>query len=363
VAFLNKLTELEPASDQIAEKMMRRCLDLARQGEGHTSPNPMVGSVLALGDQILTEGFHPRYRHIHAEAMALSKAADLPKEVLAKATLYVSLEPCFHFGFNPPCVNRILDSPVQEIVISCIDPNPQVAGKSIAKLREAGRKVTLGVLQEEGEELINAFRTRMLKHRPYVILKWAESADGFMGQPDKNVRISNDFSQILTHRWRHEIDAFLVGGKTVIVDNPKLNNRLYWGRSPHRVVYSTRESLPLQRALWNTDCPTILFIPKFLKALPEHIHQFELPEDKNRHLEFVFENLMQFPINSLLVEGGPQTLSTFIHQNKWDEARIIRSNTKILAHGLAAPKPEGALRNRFQLGDNEVITLASNLVW
>ncbi|HQU53802.1 MAG: bifunctional diaminohydroxyphosphoribosylaminopyrimidine deaminase/5-amino-6-(5-phosphoribosylamino)uracil reductase RibD [Lewinellaceae bacterium] len=354
---------MEPASDQIAEKMMRRCLDLARQGEGHTSPNPMVGSVLALGDQILTEGFHPRYRHIHAEAMALSKAADLPKEVLAKATLYVSLEPCFHFGFNPPCVNRILDSPVQEIVISCIDPNPQVAGKSIAKLREAGRKVTLGVLQEEGEELINAFRTRMLKHRPYVILKWAESADGFMGQPDKNVRISNDFSQILTHRWRHEIDAFLVGGKTVIVDNPKLNNRLYWGRSPHRVVYSTRERLPLQRALWNTDCPTILFIPKFLKALPEHIHQFELPEDKNRHLEFVFENLMQFPINSLLVEGGPQTLSTFIHQNKWDEARIIRSNTKILAHGLAAPKPEGALRNRFQLGDNEVITLASNLVW
>ncbi|MCB0601846.1 MAG: bifunctional diaminohydroxyphosphoribosylaminopyrimidine deaminase/5-amino-6-(5-phosphoribosylamino)uracil reductase RibD [Saprospiraceae bacterium] len=343
--------------------MMRRCLDLARQGEGYTSPNPMVGSVLALGDQILTEGFHPRYRHIHAEAMALTKAADLPDEILSRATLYVSLEPCFHYGFNPPCVNRIMESPVQNIVISCIDPNPQVAGKSIARLRDAGRNVTLGVLQEEGEELIRAFRTRMVKNRPYVILKWAESTDGFMGQAEKNVRISNDFSQVLTHRWRHEIDAFLVGGKTVIVDDPKLNNRLYWGRSPHRVVYSTREQLPLQRALWNTDCPTIVFTPRIQKSLPDHIHQFELPESKNTHIDFILENLMQFPINSLLVEGGPQTLRAFIAQKKWDEARIIRSNSKILSHGLQAPQPEGSLRERFLLGDNEVITLDSNLVW
>ncbi|MCB0654570.1 MAG: bifunctional diaminohydroxyphosphoribosylaminopyrimidine deaminase/5-amino-6-(5-phosphoribosylamino)uracil reductase RibD [Saprospiraceae bacterium] len=350
-------------SDRLLETMMRRCFDLARQGQGYTSPNPMVGSVLAVKDQVLSEGFHPRYRQIHAEAMALNNARDVPHNILSQATLYVSLEPCFHYGFNPPCVDRILESPVQNVVISCMDPNPLVAGKSIARLKASGRSVTLGILAEEGEQLIRAFRTRMTKERPYVVLKWAESNDGYMGKPGQNVRISNDLSQVLTHRWRHELDAFLVGGKTVIVDNPQLNNRLYWGSSPHRIVYSTHASLPVDRAIWKADCPTILFSVCKLPDIPDQVQQFELPANRSEHLRFMLATLMHFPINSLLVEGGPHTLQSFIDQGVWDEVRIIRGRNQYLGSGLLAPTLRGRRTKRFDLGDDEVVTIFQDNDW
>ncbi|MFD2565989.1 bifunctional diaminohydroxyphosphoribosylaminopyrimidine deaminase/5-amino-6-(5-phosphoribosylamino)uracil reductase RibD [Pseudotenacibaculum haliotis] len=319
------------------EQYIKRCLEIAQKGIGSSRPNPSVGAVLVANDQIIGEGFTSPYGGSHAEVNAISSVKD--EELLAKATLYVTLEPCSHFGKTPPCSDLIIRKGIPKVVIGCLDTNSLVAGKGIEKLKKAGCEVHVGVLEEECKEHHKRFFTFHNKKRPYIILKWAESQDGFIA-PDKRetrepVWITNERSRQLVHKWRAEEHGILVGTTTVIADNPKLNVRNWEGQNPVRIVVDRSLKIDQDSHVYDQTVRTI-FITAEEKESQGHL-VFEKVDFSKPLASQICGALHRQNIQSLIVEGGTQTLQTFIEEDLWDEARVFSGEIKFL-NGVEAPQ-------------------------
>lgn len=303
-------------------KYMHRCLELAKNGLGTTYPNPMVGCVIVYEDKIIGEGWHKTVGEPHAEVNAVNSVKD--KSLLNKATIYVSLEPCSHFGKTPPCCDLIIECAIPKVVIGTIDSNVKVAGRGIKKLIEAGIKVKVGILGFECFELNKRFFSFHEKKRPYVILKWAESQDGFIAPKSKSTQnpvwITNEFSRQLVHKWRSEEQAILVGTNTVIDDNPKLDVRDWSGNNPIRVILDQHNRIPKDSSIFNNRAKTIIFCSKKNTSIFENCI-FEVINFKQNIATQILKVLFEHHIQSLIVEGGAKTIQTFIDENLWDETR------------------------------------------
>ena len=323
----------------IQEKYIKRCIELAQNGFGTTYPNPMVGSVIVYEDKIIGEGWHKKAGEPHAEVNAVRSVKD--KSLLKKATIYVSLEPCSHFGKTPPCCDLIIANQIPNVVVGTVDPNEKVAGNGIKKLMAAGINVTVGVLENECNELNNRFFTFHQQKRPYIILKWAESQDGFlapekeMDQDRKPVWITNQYSRQLVHKWRSEEQAILVGTQTVINDNPKLNTRDWAGNNPVRVVLDQNNRISKDSFIFDNTVKTIVFTKSENNSSTENT-VFEMIDFNQNIIPQILTLLHQNQIQSVIIEGGLQTLQSFIDQNIWDEARIFIGKTSF-GKGTKAP--------------------------
>lgn len=334
------------------EQYMQRALQLAEYGRGCVSPNPMVGCVLVADGHIIGEGWHRHYGGPHAEVQAVRNAeARGNAELLASATAYVTLEPCSHYGQTPPCAALLIDKKIKRVVVANDDPNPLVAGRGLTMLREAGIAVASGLLAELGKELNRRFFTFFEQKRPYIILKWAETADGFIaaagGTP---FAISNARSSQRVHRWRSEEDAILVGRQTALSDNPALNVRHWQGQNPVRIVLDRRLSLPISLRIFDQSQATIVY--NYLKnteipVTPERYSKhyavaFSQIKPGNDELPQVLEDLHRRKIQSVLVEGGATVLEAFMQAGLWDEIRRCQSPMR-LGNGVKAPKVRGTL--------------------
>ena len=335
------------------EAYMQRCIELAQNGAGNVSPNPMVGAVVVHNDKVIGEGYHQLYGEAHAEVNAIKAVKD--KSLLSEATIYVSLEPCAHFGKTPPCSNLIIESKIPNVVIGCSDPFAQVAGKGIEKLKAAGINVSMGVLEKECLELNKRFFTFHEKKRPYIILKWAQSQDGFMDKKRTDTCptinwITRPNTKQLTHKWRSEEDAILIGKNTAINDNPELTTRSVDGKNPIRIVIDRKLELSKDLKIFNTAAKTII-----------------LNELKNKengsisHKKVVFDSFfddlwsicVQNNIISLIVEGGAFTLNQFIEKELWDEARVLTGNP-FFAEGVKAPLLNLEPAKQFTFGKDKI---------
>lgn len=312
---------------------MRRALELASLGLGYVSPNPLVGCVVVHDGRIVGEGWHQKYGGPHAEVNAIRQVND--HGLLSDATVYVNLEPCSHFGKTPPCADLLVEKRVKRVVIANRDPNPKVAGQGVERLRAAGIDVTEGVLAREGRWLNRRFFTAMEKGVPYVTLKWAETADGFMASSDrKSVWISNERSRQRVHQWRAEEDAILVGAGTAEIDNPRLNVRDWTGRNPVRVVLDPKLRLPSSLHLFDGTQATLSY--NCVKSDQKDNLEFIQVGEEN-FLSKVLADLLLRGVGSVMVEGGPYTLRKFIEAGLWHEARLFRSE-KLLRDGIPAPR-------------------------
>jgi len=320
------------------ELLIQRTFDLARLGSGAVSPNPKVGCVIVKDGEVIGEGWHQKYGEAHAEVNAVASVAD--KEQLPGSTVYVSLEPCSHFGKTPPCSDLLIQYGVQKVVVSNLDTNPLVAGEGVRKLREAGVEVISGVLEKEGRELNKRFFTFHEKQRPYIILKWAQTSDGFVAHSNYESRwISSEFSRQLVHKWRSEEDAVLVGTKTAAHDNPNLTVRDWSGRNPVRLVIDRFLRLSDTLNLFDKSVPTICF--NLLKH-EEHQNLKLVRLDEQDFIQQLSGYLHKQKIQSVIIEGGSQTLSFFIESGLWDEARVFTS-TRAFYKGIKAPIFQGDL--------------------
>ncbi|MEX0360959.1 MAG: bifunctional diaminohydroxyphosphoribosylaminopyrimidine deaminase/5-amino-6-(5-phosphoribosylamino)uracil reductase RibD [Allomuricauda sp.] len=331
----------------IHEKYLLRCMELGKKGLGTTAPNPMVGSVIVHNHKIIGEGYTSPYGGPHAEVNAINAVQD--KKLLKQSTLYVTLEPCSHFGKTPPCADLIIDSEIPQVVIGLQDPHDKVAGKGIKKMRDAGCEVTVGVLEAECREHHKRFLTYQEKKRPYIILKWAETEDGFIA-PDKVKRktnpepfwITNTYSKQMVHQWRSEEQAILVGTQTVLEDNPKLNVRTWEGKNPIRIILDKSLKIPSHFFVFDQSVQTFLLTAekdssKYLDGITYEQLDFTKPV-ANQICSLLFKH----SISSLLVEGGTKTLQTFIDEGLWDEARIFKG-TSLFGSGTPAPVISGKL--------------------
>ena len=332
------------------EFFINRCFQLAKKGINRVAPNPMVGSVVTVpdelasyGERIIGEGYHKYYGGPHAEVNALSSIKN--RDLLKDATVYVNLEPCSHFGKTPPCADLLVASKVKRVVVAMEDPNPEVSGRGVARLRSAGIDVIVNVLQTEAIHLNRRFVTAFTKKRPYVLLKWAETPLGYINGSNKEpVWISNRRCQQIVHQWRSEEQAIMVGANTAIIDNPSLTTRSWDGPSPIRVLLDSTLRTPVSNRLFTDGLPTLVFNERTDKAKGS----FEYIKTDCRDLGTVLTNLYSRGINSLMVEGGAQLLQSFIDANLWDEARVITGNNEIIG-GTKAPKI------RFLTGKTETI--------
>lgn len=311
---------------------LRRCFELARRGAGHVSPNPLVGAVVVHEDRIIGEGWHQRYGEAHAEINALNSVKPEDRHLIPQSTLYCNLEPCFHHGKTPPCVERVLQEKLSRVVISNVDPNPLVAGQSVALMRAAGIEVITGVLEPEGAELNRIFFNQMTQKRPYVVLKWAQSADGFIGRVGERTAISGPVAQRLVHRWRSELDAILVGAQTARVDNPQLNARLVHGRPPLRIALDQKGNIPQTHHVFDNSQPTWILGPE-RQGHWAQTQFMPVPASWQAFLNTLYDHR----IASLLVEGGASVLRQFIAAGLWNEIRVLENPRLVLGHGVPAP--------------------------
>ena len=323
---------------KVQEKYIKRCIELAKNGLGTTYPNPLVGCVIVFENTIIGEGWHKKSGASHAEVIAIESVQN--KELLSSSTLYVSLEPCSHFGKTPPCADLILKYKIPNVVIGTVDPNSKVAGKGIQKLKDSGVNVTFGILEKEGNELNKRFFTFHRKNRPYIILKWAESADGFISPKNKTeqkpVWISNEYSRQLVHKWRSEEQAILVGTQTIIDDNPSLTVRDWVGKNPIRVVIDKENAIDLSSNVFDNKAKTIVFSNKEVTSNSDKIQTIKIDFDTNSTQEIV-KKLYNNNIQSIIIEGGRKTLQSFIDTNLWDEARVFIGEIN-LKEGTKAPE-------------------------
>lgn len=318
------------------EKYMRRCLQLASNGLCNTPPNPMVGAVIVYQDTIIGEGYHIRCGEAHAEVNAIRSVKD--ESLLKEATIYVSLEPCSHYGKTPPCADLIIKKGIPRVVVGCMDPFSLVAGRGIAKLRQAGVEVKVGVLEEECRHLIRRFITFNTQKRPYVMLKWAESADGFMDvkrTAGKPVVLSNELTAMLVHKKRAEHDAILVGRRTALLDDPSLTTRCWYGKNPIRLVIDKDLTLPDGLRLFDGSVETWVFTQKDVVSDKPKVEYIRLDFARNI-LPQIMEVLYQRKIQSLLVEGGSMLLQSFIDVGLWNEACVEQAPVR-LEQGVQAP--------------------------
>ena len=328
---------------------MQRCLELARLGAGYVAPNPMVGAVLVHGGRIIGEGYHQLYGKAHAEVNCVAAVKEEDRPLIRDATMYVSLEPCAHFGKTPPCADLIIAQKIPRVVVGCRDPFPEVDGKGIEKLRAAGVEVEVGVLEEECKALNRRFFTFHTRCRPYIVLKWAQSADGKIaagagggsrspkGDSRSRVLISNDYSNRLVHKWRSEEAAILVGTNTALSDDPALTVRLWTGQDPVRLVIDRELRLPESLRLFDGAVRTIVFNTVRQEEMPDRNLLYYRLSKEDDLVSQIARALYELKIQSVLVEGGTQLLQSFIDAGYWDEARVITSNELEIPGGLAAP--------------------------
>jgi diaminohydroxyphosphoribosylaminopyrimidine deaminase / 5-amino-6-(5-phosphoribosylamino)uracil reductase len=337
------------------EKYIKRCIELAKNGLGTTYPNPMVGSVIVYDDKIIGEGWHKKSGEGHAEVNAVNSVRD--KSLLKKATIYVSLEPCSHFGKTPPCCDLIIQNQIPNVVIGTVDPNIKVAGRGIQKLIDAGINVTVGLLEKECNELNKRFFTFHQKKRPYIILKWAETQDGFIAPNEKAekkpVWITNTYSRQLVHKWRSEEQAILVGTQTTIDDNPKLDVRDWSGENPVRIILDSKNRIPKTYCVFDNKVKTIIICKAENEVNQENCIFERIDFEQNLALQ-VSEILYKHQIQSVIIEGGSQTLKTFIEANLWDEARIFKGNTQF-GSGIKAPKIISRITEKHFINQDELI--------
>lgn len=327
---------------KIHENYIKRCIEIAKNGLGTTAPNPMVGCVIVYNSKIIGEGYTSAYGGNHAEVNAINSVKD--KSLLKKSTLYVTLEPCSHFGKTPPCSDLIIKHQIANVVIGTIDTHSKVAGKGIEKLKNVGCNVTVGVLEDECKAHHKRFFTFHNKQRPYIILKWAETKDGFIAPKQKNeqqpVWITNELSRQLVHKWRAKEQAILVGTQTVIADNPSLTVRDWTGKNPIRIVIDRNLKLPKDYNVYNSEAETIVISKDnidFNKPIAQQI------------CNVLFQN----NINSVIIEGGAKTLLTFIDENIWDEARVFIGSHEF-KEGINAPKLNGKLIQEQLIAEDQL---------
>ena len=334
---------------------MHRCLELAQKGLGKVSPNPMVGAVLVYENKIIGEGFHEFYGSAHAEVNCIESVSAEQKINIPNSTLFVSLEPCNHFGKTPPCTDLIIKNGIQKVIIACKDPFEKVNGTGIEKLKSAGIEVIVGVLEKEAIELNKRFFTYHQQKRPYIILKWAQSKDCFIAlENSSNLKISNAYSNQLVHQWRSEEDAILVGTTTAIKDNPQLTTRLVKGKNPLRICIDKKLRIPQNSNLIDQSAPTFIF--NFLEEKTEGINHYIKLDSSLDLISQLLETLYNKGVSSLIVEGGAKLINTFIQTNTWDEARIITNTNLDLSNGIQAPSILNAeIKERFVLEGDEVV--------
>jgi diaminohydroxyphosphoribosylaminopyrimidine deaminase / 5-amino-6-(5-phosphoribosylamino)uracil reductase len=362
-------------------QFLMRCFDLARLGMGATSPNPCVGSVIVASDgRIIGEGFHQKYGEAHAEVNAVASVKPGDRNLIRQSTIYVSLEPCHHIGKTKPCVDLILREQIPRVIIAAIDPFPQVAGKSIEKLKQHGVEVhildTETLLKTQNTEggiltaknlpfstlhaplsIAAPFFTNVQQKRPYIILKWAESSDGFIGRKNEETPISNVFAKRLTHKWRSEADAIMVGSNTARVDNPELTNRHFFGKSPVRVVIDRHLRLSSDLKLFDGTLKTFVYTEENSDLTSKITHENVIYRPMNltqTPVENILNDLFQQNIGILFVEGGQRLLQSFINAKLWDEARVFHALLS-LHFGVHAPQLTGAaLQKKVQVVDNQL---------
>ncbi len=331
----------------IDEKYMIRCINLARLGGGSVAPNPMVGAVLVKNDQIIGEGWHKEYGKAHAEVNAIDSLTNLND-----TTLYVSLEPCAHFGKTPPCTDLIINHQIPRVVIGCRDPFEKVNGRGIDKLKEAGINVSVGILEKDCKDLNKRFFTFQKLHRPYIILKWAQTADGFIGSSQR-LYISNQYTNRIVHKWRSEEASILIGRNTALNDDPALTNRLWTGPDPIRLVIDIGLQLPSHLKIFDKSVRTIVFNSKHHDE-DGNLLYYQVTQDVNL-VHQVIHALYQMNIQSVLVEGGARLLQSFIDEDLWDECRIITNNTLFTKAGLSAPSLQNSLTYKEETYSSDTI--------
>lgn len=353
---------LTPHMQNVHEQYMYRCLQLARLGQGKVAPNPMVGAVLVHGHRIIGEGWHKQWGGPHAEVVCIASVAEGDRHLVPEATIYVSLEPCAHWGKTPPCSDLILEHRIRQVVVGCRDPFPLVAGKGIEKLQAAGVEVKVGVLEGACMELNKRFFHFHTVHRPYIILKWAQTGDfKISAGGGRRLKISGAATDRLVHRWRSEEAAIMVGTNTALADNPELTTRLWPGSNPLRLVVDLNDRLPQSLQLFSGYPSTLVF--------SRHRHNVEGagPLRQQRGTFFyqvaddaslvhqVVHALYQLGVQSVLVEGGAQLLQAFIDAGLWDEARIITNDAVRVGEGLPAPVLQHAqFMSMLQLGSDTI---------
>ena len=344
----------------VEEKYMRRALQLARLGAGHTSPNPMVGAVIVgPGGEIIGEGWHRQCGEAHAEVNAVASVAD--DSLLKDSTLYVTLEPCSHYGKTPPCANLIIERGIPRVVVGCLDPFVKVAGRGVKMLQEAGVEVIVGVMEQECRELNRRFMTAHTLGRPWVQLKWAQTADGFIALPpeagENPLHMSTPVTMRLMHRQRALCDAIVVGANTARIDNPSLTTRYWPGRSPLRVILSRNLSIPDNLNLLTDGLPTIVYNG----VKNETVGAVEYVQMDTTSPQAWLEDLYRRKVTSVMVEGGTRVLQDMIEAGAWDEARIETSPRRV-GQGVVAPHITGHQIVHRIIDGNSIIVLMPSKV-
>ncbi|TKC09486.1 bifunctional diaminohydroxyphosphoribosylaminopyrimidine deaminase/5-amino-6-(5-phosphoribosylamino)uracil reductase RibD [Pedobacter frigoris] len=344
------------------ELYMQRCLELAQLGMGSVSPNPMVGCVIVCGNKIIGEGYHEKYGQAHAEVNAVNQVlqtyGEQAETLLAAATAYVSLEPCAHFGKTPPCADLLIRHQLKKVVIGNRDPFPDVNGKGIERLKNAGIDVVSGVLEEECTAVNKRFFTRIGQQRPYIILKWATTANGYFA-PKNAVQqwISGPLAKVLVHKWRTEEDAILVGSQTAVADNPQLSSREWPGKNPLRILIDRKLKVLQSNHIYNDNAKTVIF-NEVKTEVAGNIHYIQM-EDMQYYLpQKIAFQLYLMDIQSVIIEGGANILNQFIQGNIWDEARVFTSGTS-WQEGISSPQVNGVITAQYQI-DQDQLTIYQN---
>ena len=340
---------------------MYRCLQLAKLGAGSVAPNPMVGAVLVFDDRIIGEGYHQRYGEAHAEPNCIQHAVENGHaDLLSRSTLYVSLEPCVHFGKTPPCADLIIRNQIPKVVVGCRDPFKEVDGrlndtvaqeKGIEKLRSAGVEVAFGILEKECKDLNKRFLGFHTKHRPYIILKWAQTVNHkIAGQGSDRLYITNEFTTRVVHKWRSEEASILIGTNTAMMDDPELTTRLWTGNSPIRLVVDMDLKLPRHLKIFDGQVRTVVF-NKLKHEDNGRLLFYQVTEDVSL-VHQIINALHQLKILSIIVEGGTKLLQSFIDEGMWDEARVITNEELLVKNGLDAPQFVSA----FKISEEKMFT-------
>lgn len=316
------------------EIYMSRCIQLAKLAAGNVAPNPVVGAILVYDNKIIGEGYHKTYGEAHAEVNCINNVTEENIQYISKATLYVSLEPCAHFGKTPPCTNLIMKNNIPKVVIGCRDIYKDVNGKGIQQLQEAGINVITGILEKECIELNKRFFTFHQKQRPYIILKWAQSLNAKIGSSAKRILISNEYTNRIVHKWRGEEAAIMIGTNTALIDDPSLNVRLWKGKNPVRIIIDINLHLPSHLKMFNEEVRTIIF-NGIKHEETKNLIYYKLNTDDV--LNEIMQVLYTMDIQSVIIEGGTKLLQSFIDSELWDEARVITNGQMMISDGINAP--------------------------
>ncbi len=344
----------------VHELYMQRCLQLAASGAGKVAPNPLVGAVLVYNGNIIGEGYHQQFGAAHAEVNCINSVPPDKKHLIKESTLYVSLEPCNHFGKTPPCTNLILEAAIREVLLAVVDPFEKVNGSGINKLKAAAVHVTTGVMEKEAYWQNRRFFTFNQKRRPYIILKWAQSENGKITAADNSpVKISNEITNRLVHKWRSEEAAIMVGTNTARIDDPSLTTRFWTGRNPVRIVVDAKLKLPTSLKLFDGNTRTIILnTEKSGQSDANFFYQY----NSSQTIPAAMVNMMnEQNLQSVIVEGGARLLQSFIESGTWDEARVITNRNLVIPQGIQAPQLENAfLLQRETIGSDDICFYKNN---